>query len=95
MCTSSTRSYLPMKREQTECTETSEHKIQPPRNHPEEKTQHSEHGESLKTGTLEYSEMDRKFYIHKQEKIVNEMNIRKILIIKPTRCTNFSNLFLD
>jgi len=41
--------YLPMKMEQTECSETSEYKIQTPGNHPEERIQHSEHGESLKS----------------------------------------------
>jgi hypothetical protein len=42
--------YLPMKMEQTECSETSAFKIQMPRNYPEESIQHSEHGESLKSG---------------------------------------------
>jgi hypothetical protein len=41
--------YPPMKMEQTECSETSAHKIQTPRNCPEESVQHSEHGESLKS----------------------------------------------
>jgi hypothetical protein len=31
-----------------ECSETSEHKIQTPGNHPKERTQHSEHGEGFK-----------------------------------------------
>ena len=34
--------------EQTECSETSEYKIQLLENYPEENIQHSEHGESLK-----------------------------------------------
>ena len=38
-----------MKVEETECAETSAYKIQTPRNYPEEKIQHSEHGESLKS----------------------------------------------
>jgi hypothetical protein len=38
-----------MKMEKTECSETSEYKIQTPRNYPEENIQHTEHGESLKT----------------------------------------------
>jgi hypothetical protein len=33
----------------TECSETSAYKIQTPRNYPEESTQHSEHGVSLKS----------------------------------------------
>ena len=33
----------------TECSERSAHKIQMPGNYPEESTQHSEHGESLKS----------------------------------------------
>jgi hypothetical protein len=40
--------YLPMKMEQTECSETSAYKIQTPGNYPEESIQHSEDGESLK-----------------------------------------------
>ena len=39
-----------MKMEQTECSETAEHKIQTPGNNPEEILQHLEHGESLKSG---------------------------------------------
>jgi len=38
-----------MKMEQTECSETSAYKIQRVGNYPEESTQHSEHGESLKS----------------------------------------------
>jgi hypothetical protein len=41
--------YLPMKMEQTEGSETSDYKIQTPENYPEESIQHSEHGESLKS----------------------------------------------
>jgi len=40
---------MPMKMEQTECSETSAYKIQTPGNYPEENIQHSEHGESLKS----------------------------------------------
>jgi len=35
--------------EQTECSETSAHKIQTQGNHPEERIQHSEYDESLKS----------------------------------------------
>jgi hypothetical protein len=35
------------------CSETSEYKIQKPVNHPKETIQHSEHGESLKSRTME------------------------------------------
>jgi len=38
-----------MKMEQTECSETSAYKIQTPGNYPKESTQHTVHGESLKT----------------------------------------------
>jgi hypothetical protein len=38
--------------EQTECSETSAYKIQTPGNYPEENIQHTEHGESLKSRTL-------------------------------------------
>ena len=41
--------YLPMKMEQTECSETSAYKIQMPGNYPKESIQHTEHGESLKS----------------------------------------------
>jgi len=44
----STRTYLPMEMEQTECSETSLYKIQTPGKHPKESTKHSGHGESLK-----------------------------------------------
>jgi hypothetical protein len=40
--------FLPMKMEQIECSETSACKIQSPGNHPVENIQHTEHGESLK-----------------------------------------------
>ena len=43
----STRTYLPMKMGQ--CTETSAYKIQKPGNHTKQSTQHSGHGESLKS----------------------------------------------
>jgi len=43
------RTYLPMKMERTECSETSAYKIQTPGNYPEESIRHSEHGESLKS----------------------------------------------
>ena len=49
----STHTYLPMKMEQTECSETSAYKIQTPGNYPEEIIQHSEHGECLKSRTEE------------------------------------------
>ena len=41
--------YPPMKMEQIECSETSAYKIQTPGNYPEERIQHSEHGENLKS----------------------------------------------
>ena len=37
--------YLPMKMEQTECSETSAYKLQTPGNYPKESIQHREHGE--------------------------------------------------
>jgi hypothetical protein len=46
--------YLPMKMEQTECSETSAYKIQKPGNYPEEKIQHTKHGENLKSRIIEY-----------------------------------------
>jgi hypothetical protein len=41
--------YLPMKMEQAECSETSAYKIQTPGNYPEENIEHTEHGGSLKS----------------------------------------------
>ena len=41
--------YLPAYVDGTECSETSEYKIQTPGNYPEESIQHLEHGESLKS----------------------------------------------
>jgi len=41
-------SYPPMKVTQTECSETSGHKIRTPGNYPEESINHSEHNENLK-----------------------------------------------
>jgi hypothetical protein len=42
-------SYLSAYEDGTECSETSAYKIQTAGNYPEEITQHSEHGESLKS----------------------------------------------
>jgi hypothetical protein len=42
-------SYLSAYEDGTECSETSSYKIQTPGHYPEESTQHSEHGESLKS----------------------------------------------
>ena len=41
--------YLPMKMEQIECSEKSAYKLQTPGNYPKESTQHTEHGERLKS----------------------------------------------
>jgi len=43
---------MPMKIEQTECSETSAYKLQTPGNYPKESIQHTEHGESLKSRTV-------------------------------------------
>jgi hypothetical protein len=48
----STQAYLPVKMEQTERSETSAYKLQPPGNYPKESIQHLEHGESLKSRKL-------------------------------------------
>jgi len=45
------RTDPPIKMEQTERSETSAYKIQTPGNYPEERIQHSEQGESLKSRT--------------------------------------------
>ena len=45
----STHIYLPMKMEQTGCSETSAYKLQTPGNYPKENIQHTQHGESLKS----------------------------------------------
>jgi len=44
--------YLPMKMEQTQCSETSAYNIQTPGNYPEESIQNSEQGERLKSRIL-------------------------------------------
>jgi predicted esterase YcpF (UPF0227 family) len=44
--------YLPMKMEQTECSETSVYKIQTPWNYAEESIKYSEHDESFKSRTF-------------------------------------------
>ena len=46
-------SYLSAYEDGTECSETSAYKIQTPGNYPEESTQHSEQGESLKSRRLQ------------------------------------------
>ena len=43
---------MPMKMEQTECSETSAYIIQTPENYPKENIIYSEHGESLKSRKL-------------------------------------------
>jgi hypothetical protein len=48
-CMLSSYTCLPMKMEETGCSETSAYKTQTPGNYPEESTQHSEQGESLKS----------------------------------------------
>jgi hypothetical protein len=45
----STHIYLPMKMEETECSETSAYKLQTPRYYPKEIIQTTEHGERLKS----------------------------------------------
>jgi len=44
--------YLPMKMEQTECSETSAYKIQTPGYYPEKNIHHTEYGESFKSRKL-------------------------------------------
>jgi hypothetical protein len=46
--------YLPMKMEQTECSEMSAYEIQMLGNYTEESIQHSQQSESLKSRTLRY-----------------------------------------
>jgi flavorubredoxin len=67
-------------------SETSARKIQMPGNHPKEKIQHSEHGESLKLGDSSVSEFVMpNFHLHrlfkrpkKVENIVSETSAHKI-----------------
>ena len=63
---------------QTECSETSAYKIQAPGNYPDENIQHTEHGESLKSGTRErirdFREIYRnynQFYLVRQKEGIN------------------------
>jgi len=55
----STSTYLPMKMEQTECSETSAYKFQTPGIRPKESIQHSVHGESLKSKYTYFSSSSR------------------------------------
>ena len=48
----SNSSYLPAYEDGTECSEMSAYKIQTPGNYPGESTEHSEHGECLKSRIL-------------------------------------------
>jgi len=84
--------YLPMKMEQTECSETLAYKIQTPGSHPEKRIKHSEHGESLKSRTCMifwtpvYDAMccrmpfDRQCHVP-QRNIPQDLNIIKIVFI--------------
>jgi hypothetical protein len=77
-----------MKMEQTESSETSAYKIHTPGNYPSENIQHSEHGESLKSGILRNYEFLNTSILSRQTKkwtIVEERN---------TECTyNFLNIY--
>jgi hypothetical protein len=54
---SSFHTHLPAYEDgRTECSETSAYKIQMPGNYPKEITQHSEHGESLKSSAVHLTE---------------------------------------
>jgi len=59
------QTYPPTKMEQTECSEMSAYKIQTPGNYPEVNIQHSEQGESLKSGNV------RNFHIFWPQKSPN------------------------
>jgi len=59
--------------EQRECSETLAYKIQTPGNYLEESTQHSKHGESLKSGIIEL--FGNKAYGKQQYKQGNHTNI--------------------
>ena len=56
--------YLPMKMEQTGCSETSAYKIQTPGNYPEENIQHTEHGKSLKSRICTFAMYYYYYYHH-------------------------------
>jgi len=53
--------YLPMKMEQTGCSETSAYKIQTPGNYPEESIQHLEQGERMKSRMRDLPKSDYSF----------------------------------
>jgi hypothetical protein len=61
-----THIYLLVKMEQTECSETSEYKLQTPGYHPKESMQHTEHGESLKSRIL--------YTVRALQAVINEPN---------------------
>jgi hypothetical protein len=54
--------HLPVKMEQTECSETSAYKFQMPGNYPKESIQHLEHVESLKSRIIFPSLMNRNLW---------------------------------
>ena len=70
--------------ELTECSETSAHKIHTPENHPEERTQHSEHGESFKSRSLMIFSEDKQNCIS---------NIRLLILFHFMSAINFSDLY--
>ena len=90
---------LPMKMEQTECSETSAYKLQTPGNYPKESIQHIEHGESLKSRTVtkfhnEYSSKSLSLYLvrHRVEKFLKRyMSEGNLTCIIYTFCNN--NMF--
>jgi len=74
----------PMKMELTECSETSAHKIRPPRNHPEERTQHSEHDERFKSRTV---------MIFNEDKQNHVSNICLLILFHFISAINFYDLY--
>jgi len=86
-----------MKIEQTECSETSAHKIQTPGNYPEENIQHAEHSESLKSRTCDYattvcySRSNRSLYRKQEASVVsaiqhNLKNLYNVCMISAVTC---------
>ena len=77
-----------MKMEQTECSETSACKIQTPGNHPKERIQLSEDGESLKSRMLHLSVILCISYGVKRMPLVETTPHRLSMSVLPSVCHN-------
>jgi len=91
--------HLPMKMEQIECFETSEHRIQTSGNYPEKSIQHSEHGEILKKKKVD-ADARSAYYVKKHKSVCKRMrhachiNKTSYLFVSPVNNTNDLYVYL-